>query len=341
MKMNARFVSPCSRRAALGLMTAALAGRGLSARAADKPKIALSIAPTVLSAPMFVAKDKGYFDKAGLDVSIDTSLQNMAENLPLLAAGHFTIVGTSWGTSVFNALSKNQLVTILATQATIPATGATPFSIMMSAKAYEGGATTLASLKGKKVGIIGVGGYAEYDTVTAVQAAGLKANDVELVQMGRNDIGPAISNGAIAAGWGAEPMPTLYQRQGIVKNISNDAMRNRGPIVFLANTRFMKENAEPAATFLSVFMRAAKELDAQGWSDPQVVGIVSKHTKLPPDVLKSIQFTLTPATLEPDLKLASEMEAYFGGKKLLVYDKPLDFSAYYSPAIVKKAMSTP
>jgi len=339
-KMNARFAST-SRRTALGLMAGALAGATSAVRAADKPKIALSIAPTVLSAPMFVAKDKGYFDKAGLDVSIDTTMQNMAENLPLLAAGHFTIVGTSWGTSVFNALSKNRLITILATQATIPATGSTPFSIMMSAKAYEAGATTLASLKGKKVGIIGVGGYAEYDTITAVQAAGLKVDDVELVQMGRNDVGPAISNGAIAAGWGAEPMPTLYQRQGIVRNVANDAMRNRGPIVFLANAGYMKENAEPAAAFLSVFMRAAKELDAQGWSDPQVVEIVGKYTKLPTDVLKSIRFTLTPASLEPDLKLASEMEAYFGTKKLLVYDKPLDFSAYYSSAIVKKATPTP
>lgn len=321
-------------------MAGAFVGGASSVRAADRPKIALSIAPTVLSAPMFIAKEKGYFEKAGLDVTIDTSLQNMAENLPLLAAGHFSIVGTSWGTSVFNALSKNRLVTILSTQATIPAKGASPFSIMMSAKAYAAGATTLASLKGKKLGIIGAGGYAEYDMISAVQSAGLKPSDVELVQMGRNDIGPAISNGAIAAGWGAEPMPTLYERQGIVKNVTNEAMRNRGPIVFLANERFIKDNADAAATFLSVFMRSARELDAQGWSDPQVVEIVGKHTKLPADVLKSIRFSLTPATLEPDLKLASEMEAYFASRKLLVYDKPLDFSAYYSPAIIKKAMST-
>src|SRR5689334_17561857 len=127
--MNSRSASSYSRRTALGLVAGALVGGAPSLRAADRPKIALSIAPTVLSAPLFIAKEKGYFEKAGLDVTIDTSLQNMAENLPLVAAGHFNIVGTSWGTSVFNALSKNRLVAILATQATIPATGATPFSI--------------------------------------------------------------------------------------------------------------------------------------------------------------------------------------------------------------------
>lgn len=323
---------------ALGTL-GALGAAGLPARAQAKQKIVLSVAPTVLSAPFFIAKEKGLFDAAGLDVTIDTSLQNMAENLPLLAAGHYTIVGTSWGTSVFNALSRNTLIRVLATQSTMPTSGRMPFSLMMSAKGWEAGDRTVASLKGKKVAIIGRGGYAEYDVVSAVTAAGLKPADVELVQMGRNDVGPAISNGAVAAGWGAEPVPTQFERQGLVKNLPNDAMRGRGTIVFLANAGFAKDHPDAAAAFLSVFLKTAREFDARGWNDPQSLEIVSKHTKLPPDLLKSIQFTVTPTTLEPDFKLASEMEAWFGAGKLLVYPGKLNFADYYAPDIVKKAMS--
>ncbi len=326
--------------AALGAM-ASLALAGSAAFAQTRTKIVLSVAPTVLSAPFFIAKEKGLFEAAGLDVTIDTSLQNMAENLPLLAAGHYTIVGTSWGTSVFNALSRDTLIRVLATQSTLPTSGRMPFSLMMSAKAWEQGDRTVASLKGKKVGVIGRGGFAEYDVVSAVVAAGLKPADVELVQMGRNDVGPAISNGAIAAGWGAEPVPTQFERQGLVKNLANDAMRGRGSIVFLANAAFARDQPDAAATFLSVFLKTAREFDAKGWADPQSLEIVSKYTKLPTELLKSIQFVVAPSTLEPDFKLAAEMEAYFAGGKLLVYPGKLNFANHYSPAITRKAMSMP
>ncbi|MEO8079590.1 MAG: ABC transporter substrate-binding protein [Caldimonas sp.] len=347
--LTARSPAPVAsprRRAALAVLLASTLATALAlglapqaASAQAKPKIVLSVAPTVLSAPFFIAKEKGYFEAAGLDVTVDTSLQNMADNLPLLAAGHYTIVGTSWGTSVFNALSKGTLIRVLATQATMPASGKTPFSLMMSAKAWEQGDKTVASLKGKKVGIIGRGGFAEYDVVSAVTAAGLKADDVELVLMGRNDVGPAISNGAIAAGWGAEPVPTLFAKKGLVKNLTNEAMRGRGAIVFLVNADFVKEHPDAAATFLSVFYKTAKEFDATGWDDPQSLEIVSKHTKLSPEMLKSIRFAIAPTTLEPDFKLASEMEAYFGEKKLLIYPGKLKFADYYSPAITRKALA--
>ena len=325
----------------LALVVGMFAFRPGDATAQAKTKIVLSVVPSVLSMPLFLAKDKGYFDAAGLDVTIDTSLLNMSENLPLLAAGHFTIVGTSWGTSVFNALSKDTLIRILGTQETMPTTGLTPFSLMMSAKAWEAGDRTVASLKGKKVAIIGRGGYAEYDVVSALMAAGLKPADVELVQMSRNDVGPAISNGAVAAGWGSEPTPTLYEKQGLVKNVTNDTMRGRGPIVFLANAKFAKEQPDAAATFLSVFLKAAKEFDAKGWDDPKAVEIGVKYTRLPAELLKSVHIKLMPTTLEPDLKLATEMEAYFGAKKLLTYSGGLKFSDYYSDAIIRKAMSLP
>lgn len=323
----------------LATTAASLAMATGSAIAAEPTKIVLSVAPTVLSSPFFVAKDKGYFAAAGLDVTIDTSLQNMAENLPLLAAGHFSIVGTSWGTSVFNALSKDSLIRILATQATMPETGKTPFSMMMSAKAFDAGDRTIASLKGKKVAVIGMGGYAEYDVVSALTDAGLKPTEYELVQMGRNDVGPAISNGAVAAGWGAEPMPTLYEQRGIVKNLTNEAMRGRGPIVFLANADFVKKHPDAAAAFLAVFLKTAKEIDAKGWSDAQLVEIVARHTKLSPEVLKSVNMKIAPKTLEPDLKLAAEMEAYFGAKKLLTYPGTLKLTDYYSAPIVQKALA--
>ena len=103
-----------------------------------------------------------------------------------------------------------------------------------------------------------------------------RASRARRIRADDNDVGPAISNGAIAAGWGAEPVPSQFEKQGLVKNLYNDAMRGRGAIVFLANAGFAKEHPDAASTFLAVFLKTAREFDAKGWDEPQSLEIVAR-----------------------------------------------------------------
>jgi NitT/TauT family transport system substrate-binding protein len=310
-----------------------------TAAQAQKVKLVLSVSPTMLSAPHFVAKDKGYYDAAGLDVGIDTTLSNMSDTLPLLATGDYALLATSAGASAFNAMQRGGLIRLLATQSEIPATGHSPVQIMVSAKEVAAGLASLAGLKGKKIGIIGRAGYSEYDIFASLRAVGVAMSDVELVLLGRNDMGPALANGSVAAGWGTEPLPTLFEKQGFSKSFQSDALKGRGFTYFFANGDFAKKNQEACVKFLAAFLKGAREVDASGWSDPEILGIVAKYTKIAPEVLKSVPIRVTPDSLAPDLKLAAEMEDYYRGQNVLTYQGKIDFAAFYSQDIVDKALA--
>jgi NitT/TauT family transport system substrate-binding protein len=300
-------------------------------------KIVVSAVQSISSSPHFVAKEKGYFSEQGLDVTIDTSLQNVADQLPLLAAGKYQIMATSWGASVFNAMRRGGLIQVLGTQTTLPTSGRNLVAIVVSPTNYAAGLTTAAGLKGKKVGVVGLGGWNEYDVNLALKAVGDSIADVELVQIGRSDVGPAVANGAVTASWAADPAVTLLEEKGIAVPIKNDAARGRGAFPLLANGDFAKQNPDACARYLAAFLKAAREIQASDWKDPQIVDIISKYTNVPPDVLRKTSSQLVP-NIEPDFALMDDMQEYFRGRRMLTYTDKLNFRDYYSPKIVEQAL---
>jgi NitT/TauT family transport system substrate-binding protein len=326
------------RRSVAALAGAALLLSSGAASAADKVKIVFSATATVLSAPFFVAKDKGYYDALGLDVSIDSSLENMSDTLPLLASGQYALLATSWGASVFNAMQRNNLIRVIGTRNTLPVSGPSPMEIIVSAKDYDAGLTTAAGLKGRKIGVVGLGGLAEFQIVTALKEVGLTAADVDMVALRMSDLGPAIANGSVVGGWASEPVPTLLEKSGIAKPIASDALRGAGVVPIFANGDFALKNPDACAKFLAAFLKAARQLDAGGWHDPEVLKIVSDYTKMKPELLEAIAVVATPVDVRPDFKLASDTEDYLRGKNLLTYPGKLDFAKFYSQAIVDQAL---
>jgi NitT/TauT family transport system substrate-binding protein len=301
-------------------------------------KIVVSAVQSISSAPHFIAKEKGYFAEQALDVTVDTSLQNVADQLPLLAAGKYQVMATSWGASVFNAMRRGGLIRVLGTQTTLPDSGRNLVALVVSKANYEAGLTTAAGLKGKKVGVVGLGGWNEYDVHLALKSVGGSVKDVELVQIGRNDIGPAIANGAITASWAAEPGVTLLEDKGIAVPITNDAGRGKGAFPLLANGDFAKQNPDACARYLAAFLKAASEIEKSAWKDPQIVEIVSKYTSVPPDILRRVPSKLMPK-IEPDFPLMDDMQDYFRERKMLTYTDKINFADFYSPQIVERARS--
>lgn len=320
----------------LGTAAVALSAAIRPTRADAATKIVVSAVQSITSSPHFIAKDKGYFAEQGLDVTVDTSLQSAADQLPLLAAGKYQIMATSWAASVFNAMRRGGLIRVLGTQTTLPESGRNLVALVVSKANYDAGLTTVAGFKGKKVGVVGLGGWNEYDVYLAMKAVGGSIKDVELVQIGRNDVGPAIANGAVIASWAAEPGVTLLEDKGIAVPIKNDAGRGKGAFPLLANGDFAKQNPDVCARYLAAFLKAAQELETSAWKDPQLVDIVSKYTKVPPDILRRVPSKLMPK-IEPDFALMDDMQEYFRERRMLTYTDKINFADFYSPQIVEQA----
>lgn len=322
------------------LLVLALVGTLLpSCAPSEKPKITFVYSPYTDYAPAMVAEDKGYFDEMGLDVELMPKGGITAETYQLLASGDVTCGGSSWGASFFNAVALGTMVTIVSPMATMPTTGKSPSPLMVSKAAYDSGeVTTVADLRGKRIGIPGPGGFGEYSTVLALQSAGLTADDVELVNIGPPEIGVAMENGSIVASWTIEPFTTFLEREGIAVVLDDTSARGV-ELGFLAfDTNFVNENPEATAKFLAEYLKAYHELNTGGWDDPDIQKIVEKYTELPSDVLNQIGLTV----LSPDYTInwdsVRAQEAYFRSQGVLEYEGELDFDAIYRKDILERAL---
>lgn len=150
-------------------------------------KLVMGYIPNVQFAPWYVAQEKGYFEDAGLEITMDYGKIN--DVMRLLAAGEvdFAIAG---GDEVIVARSQDLPVTyVMALYARFPAA-------VVSLK--EAAITEPAALRGKSIGIPGFYGT-NYIAIKAILArAGLTEADVTILPVGYNQVA-VLSEGKVDA----------------------------------------------------------------------------------------------------------------------------------------------
>ncbi|MDO5643205.1 MAG: ABC transporter substrate-binding protein, partial [Paracoccus sp. (in: a-proteobacteria)] len=210
-----------SRRTILAAAATMVASFATSAQAQDAPKVEFLYSPFADYAPFFIAKDMGFFDEFGVDVTL-TPKGDTAETIQMLASGHIEAGGATWGASLFNALDRGATVSIIATLARMPDSVPSPSPFMVSAQAWDAGIRTPADLKGKRIGIPGPGGFGMFSTAKALEKGGLTIEDIEPVFLPPPATAAAFANGAIEAGWSIEPFAGQLEKQGLGRPLVED-----------------------------------------------------------------------------------------------------------------------
>lgn len=181
------------------LVTKSLAGAlalmaGLSAGplyAADKLTVLLDWFVNPDHAPLIVAKEKGYFSAAGLDVELVAPAD---PNMPpkLVAAGKADLA-VSYQPQLHMQVSEGLPLVRIATLV------ATPLSSLVVLK--DGPIKSIADLKGRKIGY-SVGGFEEALLSSMLANSGVKMSDVELINVNFS-LSPSIISGQVDAVIGA------------------------------------------------------------------------------------------------------------------------------------------
>jgi ABC-type nitrate/sulfonate/bicarbonate transport system substrate-binding protein len=166
--------------AAVAAMALTLPG---AANAQQKITIGIPTSPpNIVHMPVIVAKELGFYKKAGLDVDI-VSLGDgvkvyralLAGNIDLgLTPGAPTIIGRANGAAV-KALSAN-----------LP-----KFEASM---VVRGDIKTMADLKGKRIGIQEPGGFADILSRSVLRAAKIDPKDVNFVSIASEDVPALVAN---------------------------------------------------------------------------------------------------------------------------------------------------
>ena len=294
-------------------------------------------------APFFVAKEKGYFEDNGLDVTL-TIKSGSAETTQLLAAGQSQSGGDTWAAPFFNTIDQGATVAITAQLAKVPDDPAqkSPVPLIVSQARFDSGELTsvedLAPAEDgtkKKVGIPGPGGFGEYSVALALETAGLTMADIEPVYLGPPDTLAALESGGIDAGWTIEPFPTIWADQ--TESISDDHARGveLGFVAF--NNDWLEANTDAAILFTAAYLKASQELDAGGFEDPEIKDIIAQYTELPIETLDAIGKTIRSADGSFDEASVRAQERYFRDAGQLTYEGDADIDSVYRRDVLEAA----
>lgn len=150
-----------------------------------KARLAMNLSP--ISGITIVAKQKGIFEKHGLDIAV-SNFTSGKQALNAVIGGGAEIATTAESPTTAAAMS-NQDIAFLARM---------EYSDLKTLTAKSSGITSKEGLKGKKVAFT-AGTGSEVYTMSLLKAAGLTEKDVTLVNLRPQDMLPALSAGSIDA----------------------------------------------------------------------------------------------------------------------------------------------
>ncbi len=251
---------------------------GLSAQASEK--VTVAALTFVSTAPVFIAKEKGYFEAEGLDAEL-RFFQAAQPVAVAIASGDADFGVTAFTAGFFNLAGKGALKVIGAQLHEVK--GFEGSAILASNKAFDAGLTSAEKLPGHSFALSQVGSSFHYMIGQIAESVGFPLSDMDLkplqsvgnmisaLKSGQVDsmvIVPHIakpladSGAAKIIGWVADYAP--YQVGGLFTSTAN--VEKRKPVV----EAFVRAYQKGIADYRAAFLDGDKDRDA-------IVEIIHKY----------------------------------------------------------------
>lgn len=244
----------------------------------------MGVLPIFISAPMFIAQDKGYFTQAGVEVEMAT-LWVASELIAAMAAGELDGSAGGFGPAQMNAVNQGILdVRLIAPLHSEKPPVATPL-VVRKVLWDDGSVRSVADLKGRKVAINSKGSAVEYWFYAALATGGLTPDDVDMVVLPFADAIIAMENGAIDGALIGEPDVTRAELDGTIVRLAEDFVDDIQVTAVYFKTAFLNENRAAMERFLAAYLRGARDLEGAGYRAPENVAILAKYTRTPADLI--------------------------------------------------------
>ena len=268
--------------AALGLCCLAAAG---PTRAEDKTKFIFYYTPSSNVAPVFLAKDKGYFDAAGLDVELAPTPSGV-RTIELLHLGQIQ-AGNVAAIPFVNAVAKGLKVAAIEDNGGYDSRNPQQALLVKADSPIR----SIADLRGKRVAVNALGAHGHVVMLAEVlPAANLKKDDVRFVEMSWPQMIPSLISGSSDVGLVWEPFVTTAPAD--IRNMSSltETMpKGEYPAVgyasalILMNPDYVQKNAKTVAAWHAAYLKGLQHF-RDNVEDAHAV--TAKYLKVSVDVLR-------------------------------------------------------
>lgn len=242
------------------------------------------LAGSTANSGVYIALERGYFKEQGLDVELET-FKSAPDLFPAIGSGQVLSGSSAPNAGLYNAILRGIQVRIVADMgSTRP--GERHHALVARKDLFDQGIfKDYPDLKGKSVGVTGVGGGGTYEITInlALKKGNLTTADVNLQNLAFPDLLPALVGKSIDAAILNEPFLTQGIEQGIAvpwKWVADILPPNHQDAVIMFSERFGKDNPEAARRWMVAYLKGVRDYnDAfnKGKDKAQITAIIAKY----------------------------------------------------------------
>jgi NitT/TauT family transport system substrate-binding protein len=332
----------------LGLVLATALTLACAHGAARAETVRTADGPFITGGAFYVARDKGYFKKLGLDIETK-QFADGALAVPSMISGELDITFMTAAASLFNSVAKGApLVVILDRGHNRPGYAYTVLNV--SQKLADEGVKSLADigkLKGKRIGVNALGSINHYNAATALINAGLDpTKDVQWVMnVPQPDMMKMLGQGQLDA------TDLAYQFGFFAQNnkwgpiiATGDQIYPDAQIGIIAvRKKFLASNRDAVVRFAMAYLQAAKEFNAAAKNPSEhadIVEILAKNTALnKPELIKAIapNWGYVGEDGLPMVSSIMQMQDFWSGKYYQLVEKKVSREQLFDLSIAAEA----
>lgn len=285
----------------------------------EKTDITVGVLAITNSAPFAYALENGVFTKYGLNVT-QAVASGGAAAAAALAGGSQDI---SYGSYVpFVLAHQNGVPLTFVASEDVTAPGNT-----MIVTGDDSGITKPEDLKGKTIAVNALVNYGVLGIETTLERYGLTPDDYKLVAMPHSNIPPAVSRGAVDAGWVLEPLVSQANATGshdLFDPFTGD-MDNFPSTGFLSTRDFAANNPGTVRAFRAAIDESIREIN----KDPDAIrDLIAAYTETSTEVAQAM---VLPKYVETDALFAELQKVPDFMLKAKFMEQPFDISEWALP----------
>ena len=305
----------------------------------DPPqKVKVAYVPIMKFATMYVAADRGLFEKYGLDVDLER-VKSGTEAIAFLTNNSVDVGGIAIVTSLWNGWSQGLPLRIIAPGALEPFENSPTKLVVRKDLVDSGKVKDVADLKGMKVALAGgPGSGGEYLLSKALERGNLTIRDVETVKMGNADMPAAFENGSIDAALLGSPYADQVIDAGHGVALATDLAPGLMTVAFVGSDNFVNNRKDAAARFVLALTEASRMMQGDDYLSDENIAAYLKYVNSTEEAIRNGRRVI----YDPDMKIPVEgladVERVHRENGRTEYTEPIDLNSVVDDSFVKQAI---